>query len=291
VFTLQDEITQKIAFALKVKLTPEEQERFRRAPTDNLEAYDYCLRGLTYHLHFTRDGNAQARQLYKKALELDPRYAGAYALLGHTYFVDWISQWSQDPQTPERAWELAQKGLSLDNSLSLSHTVLGQLYLWKNRQHDQALAEAKLAVALAPNDTNAYMGLAGVLIHMGRSEEAIEKLEMAMRLDPHYSAHFLVFLGEAHYWMRRYEEAIAAEKQALVRKSGMDLGGMDLGAHLRLAAIYGELGREEEARVQVAEVLRLSPQYSLEVVRQITPYKDPADLERVLTALRKAGLK
>ena len=66
---------------------------------------------------------------------------------------------------------------------------------------------------------------------------------------------------------------------------------MDLAAHIRLAAIYGELDRKEEAQVQVAEVLRLSPNYSLEVVRQITPYKNPADLERVLTALHKAGLK
>jgi tetratricopeptide (TPR) repeat protein len=142
-----------------------------------------------------------------------------------------------------------------------------------------------LAIALAPNDADAYMWLAWILLHVGKPEEAIEKLETAMRLDPHYPVHCLIFLGEAYYWLGRYEEAIAAEKKALLRNPD------DLGAHVRLAAFYGELGREEEAQVALAETLRLSPNYSLEVVRQITPYKNPADLERVLTALRRAGLK
>jgi adenylate cyclase len=285
IFTLQDEITQKIAFALKVKLTPEEQERFRRAPTDNLEAYDYFLRGTTYVLHYTKDDNAQARQLYEKALELDPKYAGAYALLGFTYFQDWICQWSADPQNPERALELVQKAIVLNDSLSLSHSILGQLYLWKNRQHERALAELERAVALAPNNADAYVGLGWILLQAGKPEEAIEALEKSMRLDPHYPVHCLIFLGEAYYWLGRYEEAIAAEKKALLRNPD------DLGAHLRLAVFYSEIGRKEEAQVELAESLRLSPNYSLEVVRQITPYRDPADLERVLTALRKAGLK
>ncbi|MGE0822343.1 MAG: adenylate/guanylate cyclase domain-containing protein [Candidatus Binatia bacterium] len=285
IFTLQDEITRKIAFALKVKLTPDEQERFRRVPTDNLEAYDCVLRGTTYHFHFTKDGNAQARQLYEKALELDPKYAGAYALLGDTYFQDWISQWSPDPQNPERAWEFVQKAIVLDDSLSLSHLILGNLYLWKNRQHELAVTEVERAIALAPNDATAYMLLAWIFIHAGRPEEAIEKLEKAMRLDPHYPVHCLIFLGEAYWWLGRNEEAIASEKKALLRNPD------DLGAHLRLAVFYAESGREEEAHAEIEESLRLSPNYSLEVVRQITPYKNPADLERVLTALHKAGLK
>jgi adenylate cyclase len=140
-------------------------------------------------------------------------------------------------------------------------------------------------IALAPNDANAYMGLGWILLHAGRPEEAIKALEKAMRLDPLYPVHCLIFLGEAYYWLGRYEEAIAAEKKALLRNPD------DLGAHARLAVFYGELRREAEARAEVAEVLRLSPNFSLEVVRQITPYKNPADLERVLTALRKAGLQ
>src|SRR2546422_3554241 len=85
-FALQDEIRQKIVFALKVKLTPEEQERFQRAPTDNLEAYDCYLRGRDAMVRAwneaQREANVQAQQMFEQAVALDPHYAGAYAGLG-----------------------------------------------------------------------------------------------------------------------------------------------------------------------------------------------------------------
>jgi adenylate cyclase len=82
IFALQDEIRQKIVTALRVKLTKEEQERFQRAPTDNLEAYDYYLRGMSYFSRLTKEANTQARQMLEKAIGLDSKYASAYALLG-----------------------------------------------------------------------------------------------------------------------------------------------------------------------------------------------------------------
>jgi adenylate cyclase len=95
-------------------------------------------------------------------------------------------------------------------------------------------------------------------------------------------------LGEAYYLTGRYEEALAAYRQVLSHKpSGVDR----LGAHLSLAASYSELGRAEEARVEIAEVLKINPQFSLAGVAQRAPYRDAADLERFLAALRKAGLK
>ena len=101
IFTLQDEIRQTIVLALKVKLTPEEQERFQRAPTDNLAAYDLYLRGLESRRLALREtkkeANSQARQMFEKAIELDPHYAAAHAGLGWTYFLDYFSQWSTDP--------------------------------------------------------------------------------------------------------------------------------------------------------------------------------------------------
>lgn len=81
VFAVQDEVRQKITFALKVKITPEEQERFRRTPTDNLEAYDLLLRGAEAYNRLTKETNIQARQMFEQALTLDPHYAGAFAWL------------------------------------------------------------------------------------------------------------------------------------------------------------------------------------------------------------------
>src|SRR5262249_112199 len=89
IFALQDDIRQKIITALKVKILPEEQEQLKYFPTTNLEAYDYVLRGSAYFYHFTRATSTQARQMFEKAIELDPQYAGAYALLGTLHFTEW----------------------------------------------------------------------------------------------------------------------------------------------------------------------------------------------------------
>ncbi len=284
IFALQDEITQKIVFALKVTLTPEEQARFRQAPTDNLEAYDYFLRGVESHMRFTQERNIQARQLWEQALELDPDYAGAYASLGLTYFNEWALQWSQDPQSLERALELAQRAIVLDNSLPYAHRVLGEVYLWQ-KQYEQAIAQAEQAITLNPNDADGYANLAQILTWVGRPEEALEVVEKAMRLNPHYPVWYLWTFGHASYLTQRYEEAIAAFKRTLAHNPD------HFPAHAYLAIVYNELGREEEAQAEEAECRRLSPHASLEVFRQRLPYKDPAASERVAAALRKAGVK
>ena len=222
--------------------------------------------------------------MFEKALALDPQYAEAYAFLGWTYEWEWGAQWSQDPQALERALVLAQQAVALDDSLPLAHSALSRASLWK-KQHDQAIAEAERAIALDPNDADNYWWLGATLGFAGRPEEAIGLIEKAMRLNPHYPPRYVFNLGHSYYLMGRYEEAIAAIKRVLSRNPDFSP------AHLDLATIYSRLGREEEARVEVAETLRISPKYSLEVLRQILPYKDPAVLERVLDGLRKAGLK
>jgi adenylate cyclase len=179
---------------------------------------------------------------------------------------------------------LAQQAVALDDSLPLAHWALSRASLWK-KQHDQAIAEAERAIALDPNEADGYARLGTPLSFAGRPEEALGLIEKAMRRNPHYPPVYVFGLGHSYHLMGRYEEAIAAFKKALTRNPN------DSPAHQFLAAIYSELGREEEARAEVAEILRISPNFSLEVLRQRLPYKDPADLERFLDGLRKAGLK
>jgi adenylate cyclase len=179
---------------------------------------------------------------------------------------------------------LAQKAVALDDSLAQAHVTLGGVHLWK-KQYDQAITEGERAIALDANFAEAYTWLGETVKRVGRPEEAIGLIEKAMRLNPHYPPFYLFQLGEAYRYVGRYEEAIAAYKRVLTHNSNL------LPAHLGLATIYSELGREEEARAEVAEVLRINPQYSLEVLRQRSPFKDPAVLERMIAALRKAGLK
>ncbi|MGE0827005.1 MAG: adenylate/guanylate cyclase domain-containing protein [Candidatus Binatia bacterium] len=121
IFAVQDEIRQKIVTALKVKLMPEEHERFQRFPTNNLEAYDFFLQGgealRRAYYEVKKEAQTQARQSFEKAIDLDSNHAGAYAGLGNTYFLDWLYRWSPDPvQSLERALAMAQRAVALNKS-------------------------------------------------------------------------------------------------------------------------------------------------------------------------------
>jgi adenylate cyclase len=287
VFVVQDEVVQKIVTTLKLQLTLWEQGLLVRKRTENLEAYDCWLRGQEAFwraLYETKkEANMQARQLFERATELDPTYAEAHAALGWTYWLEWFYGWNPAPPILARAGELAQQAITLDESLPAPHLVLSTMYVWK-RQHEQAITEARRAVALDPNDANSYIILGNILIFAGQTEEAIEVVKKAMRLNPRYPPNYLFNVSFAYRVAGRYEEALEPGKKvaSLTPDSGP--------AHFNLAVIYSALGRMEEAQAEVAELLRLNPQASLETFRFI-PFKDPVVLERQLEALRKAGLK
>jgi adenylate cyclase len=124
-----------------------------------------------------------------------------------------------------------------------------------------------------------------MLYHVGRPEEAVELLKKAIRLNPYYPDWYAANLGNAYALLRRFEEALGAHRDALSRNPHFFI------AHLGLADIYSRLGRQEEARAEAVEVLRISPIFSLEGWRQFSPQKDSAALERQIAALRKAGLE
>lgn len=287
IFAVQDEVVQKIVTTLKLQLSLWEQGLLVRKRTENLEAYDYYLRGLESYwraLYESRqEANVRARQLFARAAELDPTYAEAYAWLGWTYWLEWFYGWNSASQILRRAGELAQQAMALDESLPIPHAVLGTVYVWK-RQHEQAVTEARRAIALDPNHAGSYLTLANILVFTGQTEEAIETIRMAMRLNPRYPPNYLLQLSFAYRVAGQYKEALEPGKR--VARLTPNLGP----AHFNLAIIYSELGRMEEAQAEVAEMLRLSPHASLEAFRYI-PFKDPAVLERHLAALRKAGLK
>jgi tetratricopeptide (TPR) repeat protein len=290
IFALQDEIVRKIVTTLKLQLTLQQQGVLVRKTTDNLEAYDDLLRGVESFGGETigggtKDANMTARQMFERAVALDPQYASAYANIGLTYLIDWEAQWDTDPQILGRADELAQKAIALDDSLPGAHGILGQIYLFKN-QHDQAIAEAERATALDPNRADGYVDLALVLRFSGRAEEALESMKKAMRLNPHYPAYYLQVLGQTYCQLGRYEEAISAHKEALSRNPNL------LYSHACLAACESMAGKDEAARAQLKETLRLNPNYSIERLTKQLPWKNPADGKVMTDAIRKAaGLK
>jgi TolB-like protein/class 3 adenylate cyclase/Tfp pilus assembly protein PilF len=286
IFALQDEIVRKIVTTLKLQLTLQEQGVLVHKTTENLDAYDDLLRGMESLGSGTKDANMTARQMFERAVALDPQYASAYASIGLTYLIDWESQWNTDPKILGQANELAQKAVALDDSLPAAHDILGDIYLFK-RQHDQAIAEAERAIALDPNRADGYVDLALILRFSGRAEEALESVNKAMRLNPHYPAYYLQVLGQAYCQVGRYEDAITAQKGALSRNPNLWV------SHICLAARYSMAGRDEAARAQIKELLRLNPNFSFDrLEKQIVPYKNPADGKLMTDSIRKAaGLK
>jgi TolB-like protein/predicted Zn-dependent protease len=213
IFALQDEIVQKIVTTLKLQLTVEEQGYLVRKHTDNLEAYDVFLRGMEYFSRTTKEANSQARQLWEKALALDPQYTDAYVMLGFTYFVEWVWRWSANPQSLERALALAHQAVASDDSLPTAHSLLSVVYA-QQQQYDQAIAEGERAIALNRNNAFSYNRQGAALNFAGRPEEALPMMEKAMRLNPHYPPFYLGDLGWTYNLTGRYTEAVATLKEA-----------------------------------------------------------------------------
>jgi adenylate cyclase len=285
IFALQDEITIKIIAALQVELTEVESARLLAKGTENLEAYLRVLQGSEHFRRQNKDDNVRARKMFEEAIALDPEYPTPYAMLGWTYWNDVLLGWSMSPrESMKLVVESAQKCIALDDSFSPAHGLLSWVYTMK-RKHDRAIAEAEKAVALDPNFANAHGWLGNVLNFAGRPEEAILALERAIRLNPNSPSWYLHMLGMAYRETGRYEESITACKKALQRQP------TNIYAHLILAATYSLLNRQEEARAAAAEVLRISPKFSLDYLAKSRPHIDPANTARFIEALRKAGLK
>lgn len=283
IFSLQDEVTQKIVEALEVTLTVKEQQQLRAIPTDNLEAYDFYLKGSAYFSRTTKDAIAQARQMYQKAIDLDPDYADAYAALGVSYWVEWIWQFTQDSNVLIQANELIQKALALDDASPSAYMVLGFLQALK-KNYAQALESVRKGIALDPNNPDAYLLMGFFLTVSGKAEEAITHIKKAMRLNPHYPFIYAFRLGMAYHFTNRYDEAISEYKKSITLNPDF------IPVHINLAALYSELGQKESAKAEVAEILRLSPDFSSDALKERFSFINQDTLTRLIEALRKAGL-
>jgi len=221
----------------------------------------------------------------KQVLVRNPNFQDAYTELVLNSVLEWTWQLSPDLQTLDQAFEAAQRAVHLNESWTTAHAALSLVSVWQ-KQHERALAEGERALALGINEGEGYAIVAEVLNFAGRPHKTIELMEKAPCRDYPYAYSSCVSqLGFAYYLVGRTEEAIAPLKEASTRSS------THLGAHVVLAAAYGELGRQGEALAEVAAVRKLSPHFSLEVWGQRLPFADQRIAERFLTALRNAGMK
>ncbi len=193
IFAVQDEITQEIVAALKLKLTVGDKDRLAQGRAVNVEAYEFYLRARERASAHTRNGNIAARDLATAALALDPGYVAAYALISFTHVLDYVNAWSPDPEGSLRiGQELAQQAVEMAEEQPNGHFALVVASMW-SRQMDRARAEVQRGLVLAPNSVDLHMAKAHMQIFSGDPADALETLDAVMRLDPHYPEVLLHF--------------------------------------------------------------------------------------------------
>jgi adenylate cyclase len=286
IFALQDEITQAIVEGIEPRIRQYEPERAIHRDPQSLDAWDLVQRGIWHANRMTREDNEQARQLFERAVKLDPRSVWAFGGLALTHYMDVGFQWTDSMErsvselvrSAERAVAIDDKDPQAQIALATACSVTGP--------QDKMLAAADRAVELNPSMAMAYFYIGSFLAMAGRSEEAIASLEKGMRLSPQDPKlfGFLSGVAWAHFAAERYEDAIDWAKRSL-KERGDWLDGL-----AALAASYAHLERMDEARVAVEEIRRLHPEISVSAVQHVLAAAAPDLAQRSLDGLRKAGL-
>jgi adenylate cyclase len=284
IFALQDDVTRKIVSALQVTVTEAEHVRLVRRQTNHLDAYDRFLQGQASFFEFTAEGNARARTHYERAIELDPAFARAVATLALTHAWDYRWGWSSEPTASlSTARELVGRAMTLDDSVPQVRWVHAYVLL-HHGEFEQALAQARYAVALDPNYADGYGLLAFIHVAMGKAREALAALDRAVLLNPHYSVQYHSVLGATYLLLGRYDDAVRVLTEGVLQNHRF------LRNHVLLAAAYGKQGRLDDAAWVAEEIRALSPEFSIGYWKGSESFRDPATLEFFAEGLRLAGV-
>ena len=284
IFAIQDEITMNIVQELKVRLKLEEKDRIGGRASPNVEAYDLTLRGRDLLGKVNRERLMEASKLFEQAVKLDPGLTFARSGLAFANILAYVNNWTEHPkETLEFALATARKAVELGPDDALAHRALAVTLLWE-RDMDKAAAVLDKAAELSPGDAETLVTRGNMLVYLHQPDEAIANLEKAMVLNPRYPDMWLHFLGHAHFMRGDYEMAAKILRERIALCPETDI------SRVMLASACGHLGLFDEARAVWRDVFRVNPSYSLEHRGRVLPYKDPADWERVLEGLAKAGL-
>jgi adenylate cyclase len=286
IFDLQDDITTKVLSAVRVKLEgtslPESMKRY--SGKKGLDCHLKAIEAVSYIQLMNVPDTKRARQVIEEALEYCQGMPTFYRYLAVVNINEtWLGISKSPKESLEKATELLQKVLSIDDNDPDAHGVLSQVYTQK-REYDKAISEAERGVTLGPGSSWAIFRYAQALSISGRTEQSIPLFEKATRLNPLGPALFYTEYGMALRDTGRIEDAILALRKAIERAPNY------LFAHVHLAAAYAMIGREQQAQAEAAEVLRVNPRFSVERWAAGTSLKGQKRVEAIAEALRKAGL-
>ncbi|MGZ8211850.1 MAG: winged helix-turn-helix domain-containing protein, partial [Burkholderiales bacterium] len=255
-FAIQDELGPKILQVLPAKVSEAELRRIAQHHTLNLEAYEYFQQGQMALIVRQQAENETAREMFKRAIELDPKFARAYASLALTYSADYRNHWVEDGSAAlARAFEFARTAHEINPEVRETYWVLALVHL-ERRQHEQALRYLEMAVRLSPSFADAYALMAGIYAYTGRSAEALPLLRTAMRLKPEAGHLYYLILGRAYFALGDLEQARLNLEHALLRNP------VNLEARAYMAALHVLTGNKAAAAWEAEEIRALQPGFS-----------------------------
>ena len=288
-FALQDEIVAKIVTALEVQLTMDEAARVHFRSTENLEAWQYYLRGVKLLRGATYWEKRAAKPEFEKALELDPDFAAALLGLGWNHYEVILGRGGQPAAkfSLDKATELATRAITLDPSLAEPYALLGSVHFLK-KNYDLSIRQLQRAVALEPGVAEWKMRLAAILSWMGEPEQAHAVMKQALRLDPFPAEVFLESWCRILYQTGRYQAAIRVANNILNRTPERAK------ARIILIASYSASGRIIEARAEFEKYKRIAGSgqglYPQVAMRLLMHFVDSQDAQRMIDDLNKVGL-
>jgi uncharacterized protein (DUF924 family)/serine/threonine protein kinase/Tfp pilus assembly protein PilF len=280
IFSVQDEVAQKIVSTLVGRVQVTDTDRARRKRPSSLEAYECVLRGNALPWDDPASA-AEATLLFEKAIQIDPGYGMAYGLLANMRVGAWKRQAGDSTAYLDEAYKLAQRAVELDSSESTCHSLLGQVYMYQ-RAFEPALQHMRRALELNPNNQWNLADMAYVLCYAGEAEQALAWSARAQEADPYFDTPwFWRQKGRTYLVLCRYQEALGMFERVPLR-TYYDAAYM--------AACHVRLGDFERARSLAAECLASRPDFSIRRLLVTEPFKLSSDAEHLAQSLRLAGL-
>ncbi|MGB6866962.1 MAG: tetratricopeptide repeat protein, partial [Candidatus Aminicenantaceae bacterium] len=250
IFAIQSDVAEKIANALQMELSPKDRKQLAKKPSENLTAYDYYLKGREYYYNYSRQGNENAIELFKKVLEFEPDNALAYAGLGDAY-AQRFWRYGFPTNWLDSAIEMSKKAISIDPNSAEAYKALGLAYEYKGWYQKAFEADYK-AVELNPNYDSAVANIGWVNWFMGEYEEALKWFKKSLALNPtealnHYAFGLLYLTLDDHAKAEQwFNEALDLQPDSIFSHSGFSL-------------MYLAEGRYQKAIQSGQEILSVDP--------------------------------
>jgi DNA-binding winged helix-turn-helix (wHTH) protein/TolB-like protein len=283
-FAIQDELGPKIVRMLPAKVSEAELRRMAQRHTRNLQAYEYFQRGQAALLTRQRSENATAREMFRRAIELDTTFARAYSGLALTYAADYRNRWTADSAGAlNRAFELAHTANEINPDVPETYWALAYVHV-QRRQHEQALEYLEKATSMYPSFADGYALMASVKTYAGQPAAAIPLMRTAMRLNPRSGYLYSLVLGRAYFFVGDLEQAQVNLEEAWKRNPEY------METHVYLAALKVLQGDNASAAWEADQIRALEPAFAAERWLESYPMTDSGQKAQILRALGQLGL-